>query len=74
VEKYSIARQATDDNIIRRMRFAYWINDATDIHSENVSFRSPDLFYLLVHSRCRGFLFSRDHARTPARAHTHTQQ
>jgi len=24
--KYSTVRQATDDNIIRRMRFVYWIN------------------------------------------------
>jgi hypothetical protein len=29
-----------------------------------VSFRSPSLFYLLVHSRCRGCLFSRDHNQT----------
>jgi hypothetical protein len=29
-----------------------------------VSFRSPSLFYLLVHSRCRGFLFSFDHTQT----------
>jgi hypothetical protein len=29
-----------------------------------VSFRSPSLFYLLVHSRCRGFLFSLDHTQT----------
>jgi hypothetical protein len=26
--------------------------------------RSPSLFYLLVHSRCRGFLFSLDHIQT----------
>jgi hypothetical protein len=26
--------------------------------------RSPYLFYLLVHSRCRGFLFSLDHTQT----------
>jgi hypothetical protein len=30
MEKYGTARQATDDNIIRRMRFACWINKATD--------------------------------------------
>jgi hypothetical protein len=30
------ARQATDDNIIRRMRFACWITKATDTHSEYV--------------------------------------
>jgi hypothetical protein len=32
-----------------------------------VSFRSPSLFYLPVHSRCRGCLFSLDHT------HTHTR-
>jgi hypothetical protein len=36
VEKYGRARQATDDNIIRRMRFVCWINKATDTHSEYV--------------------------------------
>jgi hypothetical protein len=30
VETYSRVRQATDDNIIRRMRFACWITKATD--------------------------------------------
>jgi hypothetical protein len=33
VEKYGTARQATDDNIIRRMRFACWITKAADTHS-----------------------------------------
>jgi hypothetical protein len=33
VEKYGIARQATDDNIIRRMRFACWITKATHTHT-----------------------------------------
>jgi hypothetical protein len=36
VEKYGTARQTTDDNIIRRMRFACWITKATDTHSEYV--------------------------------------
>jgi hypothetical protein len=36
VEKYGRARQATDDNIIRRMRFACWITKATNTHSECV--------------------------------------
>jgi hypothetical protein len=36
VEKYGTARQATDGNIIRRMRFAWWITKATDTHSEYV--------------------------------------
>jgi hypothetical protein len=34
VEKHGTARQATDDNTIRRMRFACWITNATDTHSE----------------------------------------
>jgi hypothetical protein len=34
VEKYVRARQATDDKIIRRMRYACWVTKATDIHSE----------------------------------------
>jgi hypothetical protein len=33
VEKYGVTRQATDDNIIRRMRFACWITKATDKHT-----------------------------------------
>jgi hypothetical protein len=36
VEKYVTARQATDDNIIRRMRFACRITKATDTHLEYV--------------------------------------
>jgi hypothetical protein len=36
VAKYGTARQATDGNIIRRMRFACWITKATDTHSEYV--------------------------------------
>jgi hypothetical protein len=34
---YDRAVQATDDNIIRRMRFACWITKATIIHSEYVT-------------------------------------
>ena len=34
VEKYGTARQATDGNITRLMRFACWITKATDTHSE----------------------------------------
>jgi hypothetical protein len=37
VEKYGIARQARDDNIIWRKRFACWITKATDTHSEYVT-------------------------------------
>jgi hypothetical protein len=35
-KRYARARQATDGNIIRRMRFACWITKATDTHSEYV--------------------------------------
>ena len=36
MEKYGTVRQATDDNIIRRMRFEFWITKAIDTHSEYV--------------------------------------
>jgi hypothetical protein len=36
VEKYGRARQATDDNIIRRMRVACWIRKATNTYPEYV--------------------------------------
>jgi hypothetical protein len=36
VEKYGRTRQATGDNIIRRMRVPYWITKATNTHSEYV--------------------------------------
>jgi hypothetical protein len=32
MEKYGRGRQATDDNIIRRVRFECWITKATDTH------------------------------------------
>jgi hypothetical protein len=31
-----IVTQATDDNIVRHMRFALWITKATDTHSKYV--------------------------------------
>jgi hypothetical protein len=34
VEKYGTARQVTDDNIVRRVRFACWKTKATDTYSE----------------------------------------
>jgi hypothetical protein len=34
VEKYGIARQATDYDVIRRMRFAGWVTKATFAYSE----------------------------------------
>jgi len=36
VDKYFTDGQATHDDIIRRMRFAYWLPKATDTHSEYV--------------------------------------
>jgi hypothetical protein len=36
VEKYGRAGQATDDNITRLMRIAYWITKATNTDSEYV--------------------------------------
>jgi hypothetical protein len=36
VRKYGTAGQATDDNIIRRMRFPCWVTKTTDTHSECV--------------------------------------
>jgi hypothetical protein len=36
-KKYGTAGQATDDNIIQRMRFACWITKAADTHSELVT-------------------------------------
>ena len=35
--KYGSVGQDADDNIIRRMRFAYWILKATYAHSECVT-------------------------------------
>jgi hypothetical protein len=34
LKKCGAAGQAADDNIIRRVRFACWINKATDTYSE----------------------------------------
>ena len=36
MEKYGRARQAIDDNVIRRMRFAYRVTKATDTQTEYV--------------------------------------
>jgi hypothetical protein len=36
VGKYGTARQVTDDNTIRRTRFACWVTKATDTHLESV--------------------------------------
>jgi len=36
MEKYGTAGQATDDNIIGRMRIAYWLTKVTNTDSEYV--------------------------------------
>jgi len=38
VEKYGRARQVTDDNIIQRMRFAWWLTKAVGTHSGRIIF------------------------------------
>jgi hypothetical protein len=70
VEKYGTARQARNDNIIRRMRFACWITKATDTHPEYVILiafprqewlreRStiPDFFCILTTMPSSGHIF-----------------
>jgi len=34
VEKYDRTRQATDGNVLLRVRFSCWITKATDTHSD----------------------------------------
>jgi hypothetical protein len=68
VDKYGTVRQATDDNIIRRMRFACWITKAKNTHSEYViliafpweqwlSERASVLCLYLHCLSCNGLLF-----------------
>jgi len=33
MEKYCIAGEAADDNVLQRMRISCWINKVTDINS-----------------------------------------
>jgi hypothetical protein len=47
VEKYCTGKQAIDDNITRRLRFACWIIKATDTHSEYVIFVAFERQHLL---------------------------
>jgi hypothetical protein len=61
VEKYDTASDATDDNMIRCMRFACWITKATDTRSEYVILncfstatvvtRTP-LYVTFIHTLC----------------------
>jgi hypothetical protein len=68
VEKYGKARQATDDNIIRRMRSACRIDMATGTHFEyviltafngkNVYPKAPQrYFYTYIVSLVSGFVY-----------------
>ena len=52
-KKYCTAGQATDGNIIRPMRFAFWLTKAKDTRSEYVIFIA---FPLQQWSRERAFL------------------
>jgi hypothetical protein len=36
MQKYGTTGQATDDNIIWRMRIAFWVNKIAETHSEYV--------------------------------------
>jgi hypothetical protein len=55
VNKCGTARQVTDDNTIRRMRFACWIPKATDTHSGYVIL----IAFTLQHCLTNGKPFSR---------------
>jgi len=58
VDKYGTVGEATDYNITRRMRFACWINKATNTHSQNVTLFAVPLEHWL-HERAsllRSFL------------------
>jgi hypothetical protein len=60
VEKYGRVGQATDDNIILRMRFACWITKATVIHSEYVILNAS-MLSLYVHClSCLVFIIRSD--------------
>jgi hypothetical protein len=54
VAKYRPASQATDDNIIRRIRIACWIPKATDTHSEYVI---DCVWNVMAHAQKPDFVF-----------------
>jgi hypothetical protein len=45
VEKYDWSRQATGDNIMRRMRFTCWVTKATDTHPKCTIFIAFPMFW-----------------------------
>jgi len=53
VEKYGTVREATDINLIWRMRFACWVNKATDTHTQNIYKASLLLSTVTMFSRRR---------------------
>jgi len=67
------AGQATDYNIIQRMRIGCWITKATNIHSENVIliFSSPRQQWLRERASVLGYVLhgSDQRARTSMRVH-----
>ena len=56
MENYGRARQVTHDNIMRRMRYACWINKATDTHSKVIFAALPRQNWLL--ERTSVFVFT----------------
>jgi hypothetical protein len=66
LENYGTARQATDSNIIQRMRFACWIIKATDINSEYVKLlRRNNQQDAVVKSEWEQFPLRLDYGRSP---------
>jgi hypothetical protein len=64
MEKYGTTRQATDDNITRRMRFACWITKATDTHSEYIILTAFSR-QLWFRQKSRGHLLGAPHEKLP---------
>lgn len=57
MQKYGTDRQAIDDNILRRMRFARWITNATKTHVILTALPLPQWFRqhasrILLHVLC----------------------
>jgi len=52
VQKYGTAGEATDDNIILRMRFACWVTKAIDTHSEYVALIKKKGKVIPLQARC----------------------
>jgi hypothetical protein len=50
--------------VFHYINFSNHISNTIKVSFRFVSFRSPSLFYLLVQSGCRAFLFSLDHTQT----------